>query len=454
MKFNLAIKAAAIFIIACGLLIFLQMIEHKVGERENFRYQAKSAIAQGWSSSQTVVSPILRLTFSKEYDQEVFDKNLEKYVVKRKTKSWHELFVPDSLTLNGQVKIQERYKGIYQVPVYEAAMNIEGQFIKMPEIDKRIVSGERLLKAELVSSLSDMRGITSTPKLQLNGKTIVMHAAKESYLMGNYISADISSSFKKMSQSGAFFSMQFDVRGMDNISFVPAGKQVQASLVSEWPHPYFEGRYLPESREIGTQGFNAKWSMSEFATSIQKSLQNCQASNRDCASVLKANSFGVGLHNPIDVYQKTDRSLKYGFLFILLTFLVFCLFEVIKKTQIHAVQYALVGAALAIFFLLLISLSEHISFAMSYLIAVFACVALIWFYLVYVFKNIKNASFLALGISVLYAMLYVILKSEDFALLMGSGLTFLCLATLMVVTRKIDWYGLNKPQKDVNSILT
>jgi inner membrane protein len=442
MKFNLAVKCAAISVIALGLLLFLQMIEYKVDERNRYRFEAKNAIAQGWSGSQIVVSPILRLTYSKDYDQEVFDENLDKYVVKRKTKKWYELHVPDSLKLDGQVQIQERYKGIYRVPVYEAIMVMEGQFSKIPKVT------ERLLRAELISSLSDMRGISVTPKLRWNNDTITMQAAKDSHLLGNYISADITDQFQGTAQLEASFSMKMNIRGLDVISFVPAGKQVVTTLSSEWPHPYFEGRYLPESRQISDAGFKAKWSMSEFATSIQQTLQSCQLSRDQCVNALRGNSFGVGLHNPIDVYQKTDRSMKYGFLFILLTFLVFCLFEVIKRVQIHPVQYALVGAALAIFYLLLISLSEHISFAMSYLIATFACVSLIWFYLMYVFKNMANASMLSLGIATLYAMLYVILKSEDFALLMGTGLTFISLGTLMVVTRNINWYSLGLSKEE------
>lgn len=442
MKFYLAIKGAAIIVIALGLLVFLEMIEYKVNERNQYRLQAKNSIAQGWSGSQIVVSPILRLTYTKDYDQEVFDKNLEKYVVKRKTKTWHELHVPDSLKLDGQIQIQERYKGIYRVPVYEALMEIEGTFLKMPKVT------ERLVRAELVSSLSDMRGISTTPKLQWNNATIFMQSPKDSYLLQNYISADITEQFQKKAEQPASFTMQINVRGLDGISFVPAGKQVVATLSSDWPHPYFEGRYLPESRDISDAGFNAKWAMSEFATSIQQTLQQCESGHITCASSLSANSFGVGLHSPIDVYQKTDRAMKYGFLFILLTFLVFCLFEVIKRTQIHPVQYALVGAALAIFYLLLISLSEHVSFALSYSLATIACVGLIWFYLLYVFKNLLNASVIALGIGVLYGMLYIILKSEDFALLMGTGLTFLCLGVLMITTRKIDWYGLKQNKQE------
>ena len=150
---------------------------------------------------------------------------------------------------------------------------------------------------------------------------------------------------------------------------------------------------------------------------------------------------------PVDIYQQTDRSLKYGFLFILLTFVVFCLFEIIKRMKIHPMQYTLVGCALAIFYLLLISLSEHLSFALSYFIATVSCVMLIGFYLSFVFKDRKQVTLITLGITLLYGLLYIILKSEDFALLMGTALTFLSLAGLMIITRNIDWYKLSKPTK-------
>jgi len=156
------------------------------------------------------------------------------------------------------------------------------------------------------------------------------------------------------------------------------------------------------------------------------------------------------MHNPIDIYQKTDRSLKYAFLFILLTFVIFCLFETIKQVQIHPIQYALVGAALAIFYLLLIALTEHLNFAIAYLIATCSCVGLIFFYLIYVFHNRSTALSISAGMLSLYGMLYMILKSEDYALLMGSALTFLSLGGLMIATRHIDWYALTK-KSDVST---
>lgn len=444
MKANFAIKFIAIVAISMGLVLLLQMIEYKVSERDQYRADAKASIAQGWSGSQLVVAPILKLTLSKQFTREVFDKNLKAYVQKPVTDTWTELHLPETLSINGNIVLQERYKGIYKIPVYETDITIKGNFSILKSVTHNID------KAQLISSFSDMRGISNTPVISWNNKPIAFETGKDSQLLGDYIDAPLSTFNPKISNA---FTMQTTLRGLDNIRFVPTAKQVSVTLDSQWQHPYFIGRYLPDSRTIEDDGFNAQWNMSEFATSIQQTLNHCKKSSDQCRNDLETNSFGVGLHNPIDIYQKTDRSLKYGFLFIVLTFLVFCLFEAIKRIQIHPIQYALVGAALAIFYLLLIALSEHISFALAYLIASLCCVGLICFYLLHVFKSISNVLSICAGMLALYTMLYMILKSEDFALLMGSMLTFLSLSALMIATRKIDWYALSNRSKHDNSII-
>lgn len=434
MKANLAIKFIAIIAISAGLILFLQMIEFKIEERNQYRYTAKTTIAQGWSNSQLVVSPILQLTLRKKFSREVFDKNLKAYVTKEFTEQWHELHLPETLTINGGIELQERYKGIYKIPVYETALSINGQFPVLENIKHKIIN------AQIIASFSDMRGISSIPTLSWNNNSLPFETGKDAQLLGDYISAKITNFDPKKTHS---FSMKTKLRGLDDLSFVPAGKQVSVALESAWQHPYFIGRYLPDSRTINESGFSADWNMSEFATSIQQTISAC-VDNGECSTALYGNSFGVGMHNPIDIYQKTDRSLKYAFLFILLTFVVFCLFETIKRVQIHPIQYALVGAALALFYLLLIALSEHINFAIAYLIATISCVGLVFFYLIYVFHNRSTALTISTGMLSLYGMLYMILKSEDYALLMGSVLTFLSLGGLMVATRHINWYKLTQ----------
>lgn len=390
MKFQTTFKVLTILIIAIGLLVALGSIEYKVGERGQYRSDAKASIANGWSGRQLIASPLLRLELKKHYDEEVFDKNLKKYVTKKRSLTWEKWILPDQLIIDSSVAMQERYLGIYQIPVYETEFAITGSFTKPVTLEK----GVTIKRAELITSFEDMRGISNTPSLTWNQHKVDFKPGQSAQLLGNYISANI---LDLNPTSKASFTMRAKLRGMDAIRFAPLAKQVETKLTADWPHPYFEGRYLPVHREISATGFSARWEMTEFATSIQSSIKRCKSAPNECPSVLRENSFGVGLHNPIDVYQKTDRSLKYGFLFIALTFIAFLLFEVIKRIQIHPVQYTLVGSALAIFYLLLISLSEHISFASSYAIAALACVSLIGFYLSYVLKNKTQALWFAPG---------------------------------------------------------
>lgn len=437
MKFQYVFKFLSIFVISIGLLLALSSIEYKVQERNQYRTQAKTSIANGWSGSQVVVSPILRLSLSRPYEQEVFDENLKMYVTKQRVSNWTEWHIPDRLNIKSVVSMQERYLGIYTIPVYETKLHIEGEFAQMLTIK----NNASVTKAELITSFSDMRGISSIPVIEWNETSVNFRPAEQPHLLGNYISADLT---RANPLAPAKFTMTTKLRGLDAIHFVPTAKEVTASIESNWPHPYFEGRYLPVKREISDSGFLAVWELSEFATSIQNSIAGCQKDVGGCAHTLRSNTFGVGMHNPVDVYLKTDRSLKYGFLFIFLTFTVFFLFETIKRIRIHPMQYALVGGALAIFYLLLISLSEHISFTKSYLVAAAACVSLIGFYLSYVLNNKLQAFCMSAGMGLLYSALFMILRSEDSALLMGAALTFISLGSLMIVTRNIDWYQLHK----------
>jgi len=202
---------------------------------------------------------------------------------------------------------------------------------------------------------------------------------------------------------------------------------------------------LPAERQISDQGFNSHWGVNSFASSINKVLNNCQRERQNCAYLLRDNQFGVQLGSSVDVYQMTDRALKYGFLFICLTFVVFSLLELQKRYSIHPMQYGFVGAALAVFYLLVISLSEHIRFELAYLIGSTACTLLICGYLKVVLDNTKLTTALGVAFLALYAMMYAILQSEDYAFLMGTLLIFALLAGVMYATRKINWQQFSRP---------
>jgi inner membrane protein len=233
-----------------------------------------------------------------------------------------------------------------------------------------------------------------------------------------------------------------EIMGTEQILFLPVGKVTTVDVSSEWPHPSFVGAFLPDTRTVSANGFQAHWKLSDFATGVNDAVARVErlGAPADQSPGFPDHDLGVRFIQPVDVYQQSERAVKYGFLFVLLTLVAFYLFEVLRRLAVHPIQYALCGGALAIFFLLLASLSEHLPFAAAYSIASVACVGLISFYVGHVLQSARRG--LAFGgvLGALYGSLYVILLSEDYALLLGAVLLFAALALVMIMTRRVDWY--------------
>lgn len=242
--------------------------------------------------------------------------------------------------------------------------------------------------------------------------------------------------------------------GTERLAIVPLGGNTEVQMRSSWPHPSFAGRFLPSEREVKADGFNARWRLSALATTAQQDIANgkkvCDAAStagsdhspspateRDCAD-----SFSVAFIDPVNPYSLSDRATKYGVLFIALTFVAVGLFELMKKLRVHPVQYLLVGSALCSFFLLLVSLSEHLPFGVSYAIAATACVLLLAYYASHMLGSLARGVPLGAGIALLYGLLYVLLQLEQTALVVGAIALFLVLTAVMVLTRNVNWYGL------------
>jgi inner membrane protein len=230
----------------------------------------------------------------------------------------------------------------------------------------------------------------------------------------------------------------FTLRGSRELSVSPLGRRTTATLQSDWGSPSFFGAFLPTDRDVKKGGFKASWTVPYLARGFGQSFENA-AGQMD---LLQQPAFGARFYQPVDHYQLVERSLKYAILFVALAFLVFFVVETVSPQRLHAVQYALVGAAQVLFYLLLLSLSEHIGFALSYLAASVATVALTSLYASSVLASRVRGVALLVVLSALYGLLYVILSAEDYALLIGSGLLFAALAATMYVTRRINWYAL------------
>ncbi|HBX55076.1 cell envelope integrity protein CreD [Pseudomonas sp. UBA2684] len=442
MSRTLAFKLGAIALLILLLLIPLAMIGGLVGERQYQRAEVLQDIARSSSYRQQLIGPILVLPYTKVWQEwKTHAKTGERYLQEQQARG-RLYFLPERFVLNGSVATEVRARGIYKALLYRSDNQISGAF-KLPA---RLGLGDelglyRFERPFLSVGISDIRGISNDLQLRFNGTTLSFAPGSADERFGAGVHAPLP---PLDSQGGQLLEFAFDLKlqGTEQLSITPVGRDSRVELRSDWPHPSFVGEYLPSSREVSSKGFKAQWQTSFFATNLEEALHDCAA--KDSCEGLTGRNFGVNFVDPVDQYLKTERAIKYALLFIGLTFAVFFLFEVLKRLAVHPVQYALVGLSLALFYLLLLSLSEHLSFALAYGISASACVLLIGFYVSYVLRSAVRGGVFAGLLALLYGMLFGLLGAEDYALLMGSVLVFGVLAGVMVLTRKLDWYGVGR----------
>ncbi len=452
MQRQLAIKVIVILIIGAVILIPITMVKSKVYERQNYLEHAKHSVAQSWTGRQLLFTPIIvipyHLSLSKRSTQETG------FYVKEQTTSSdrYQLVLPTDITTNIEVANKSVFKGIYEIPIYNSEINISGEF-SSTELDKAVrkiksMAGFQSIEKPYISIyISDVRGVDKIPQLVLNQKNILLNSGSQLPSLTSGLHSILSKSIGELDNKNLEFTFDLSLRGMDGLSFIPFADNATTRMSSDWPHPEFTGMSLPIDRNISSDGFEATWSSTLYSNNSAELLKQCiETSN--CHD-LPISSSGVDFIEPVDIYLQSERSIKYAMLFIGLSFITFFIFEHIKNIRIHPIQYAFVGLATAVFYLLLISLAEHIAFHWAYLISVSACASLLLFYVKYMLKRFSSALLFSLIITLLYGLLYVIVQAEDFALLMGSLLVFTVLSTLMVITRKIDWYNLSTTEPEL-----
>lgn len=428
-------KIIAIGVLAVLLLIPLSMVSGLVSERKAYRQTAINSIVDGAAGNQLVNGPVWVLPYRQKF-KEVID---EKAGTTREV--WRNFTVqrlPDDLHITGKLRTYPRQRGIYVTQLYTADLTLKGRF-QLPARDS-ISPGAIIEWGEpyLSVGIQDVRGIKSSPALQWGEEKTPFQPGAKMKVLGNGIHAALP---PQVEAKPVDFSFVLALEGMDELSFAPLGRDTEVTLDSAWLHPSFNGRFLPEKRDITANGFNAHWQTSWFATNLNEKFETCMQG--DCSEFSQA-QLGVRLMEPVDVYVQTDRAVKYGFLFVFLTFCVFFLTELLRRVAIHPVQYGLVGLSLAVFFLLVLSLAEQLSFPLAYLLASIACVLQNGFYAGHALGSKKRAAGFVVLLSGLYGLLYLLLCSEDHALLLGSLLLFGVLTGVMVLTRKLNWYGLER----------
>lgn len=292
-------------------------------------------------------------------------------------------------------------------------------------------------------ALNDTRGLNSNILLKINGEETEVLPGSNSPLFAKGLHSHLNNNYKKYERID--FSYEFELQGTEKISFLPSSKNSNVSISSDWHHPSFVGTFIPKSRSISKDGFTASWEISPFNSDAQRNFYDC-SENKKCKE-FQGSSFGVSLYEGGDIYKKVERSIKYAIMFILLTFTSLFLFEVLAKIVIHPIQYTLVGVALVLFYLLLLALSEHMNFAFSYTLASLSCLSLLGYYLSFILGSVKKGLVFAFTLLVLYFVLYFILLSQDYALLMGTILLFVLLGMIMIFTRHVNWHEVQKNYK-------
>ncbi len=444
MKTNFYLKLGVIIFLILALLIPQAFMRGLISERESWRQQAYQSIEQSWPGSQILSGPVMAIPYHLTFNskEKIIDADKKtREIIKEITEDDILYIIPKQLQLHSKLDSSIRYRGIYEVPVYNSQVQVSGEFSNQALLDLMAKHKNHKLIWEnprLSVLVADQRGIASPPNLKWNDGQIAFQpgAHLTDVISGMHANLPMLNNEKP---SNLAFSFNMELRGMRAMNFALLSENTDVQVVANWPHPGFIGEILPEKRDINNQGFTAQWRASAFSHNVTGVLERCQKG--ECSALLE-NTVGFELVQPVDVYQQSDRSIKYAALFIILTFMVLMLFELLKKLRIHPIQYTLVGMALLVFYLLLISLSEHISFLMAYSAGAFASTGLLTLYFGGILHSRKLGLLLGAGLTLLYVLLYVILQAEESALLMGSLLLFSVLSALMLATRHFDWYAL------------
>jgi inner membrane protein len=442
MNRSVLIKLGVIGFLMFLLMFPLMQINGVIRERQSLRDQVLQDIARSSSYSQRVNGPLVVVPYKKTVREWKINPKTDARYQEESEITGQLYFLPERFKLNGTLQTELRSRGIYQARLYHANNKIAGHF-EFPARwgIKEDFADYRFEAPILALGISDIRGIENALTLSFNSQAIKFQPGSKAELLGDGVHAQLP---LQTSDSTTRAEFEFDLRlqGTGQLDITPVGRESQVMLTSDWPHPSFIGDYLPAERKIDARGFTARWQTSFFSTNLEEALSRCALQN-NCTE-FEGRHFGVSLVDPVDQYLKSDRAIKYALLFIALTFAGFFLFEVLKRLAVHPIQYGLVGMAMAIFYLLLLSLAEHIGFALAYVISATACVSLIGFYVAYALQSVWRGLGFGAGLAGLYGMLYMLLGAEDYALLMGAILIFVLLGAVMVLTRNVNWFGLAK----------
>ncbi len=456
-KHPLFTKLVALAAITVLLLIGLGMIEDVVRDRQRYRSLTAQSVADSLAGPQTLMGPMIHSACVESWEVET-GKGDERRMVEQR-REFLLTAMPEQLKLTSGAAMEERSRGLHKVNTFNLKAHITAQWGSLASLQPQSTMKNSRMHCGapiVMMAVGDARGIR-TAQLNLGDQALPLKPGTFHPTYSRGLHAALPESVRGKAD-GLTATLDLELVGTERISIVPLGGNTEVQMTSSWPHPSFSGRFLPSERTVKDDGFSAQWRLSSLATTAQADVVNgsriCVGGYDDSSSEYNAggtttprdcaDSFSVAFVDPVNPYTLSDRATKYGVLFIALTFVAVGLFELMKKLRVHPVQYLLVGSALCSFFLLLVSLSEHLPFGASYAIAATACVVLLAYYASHMLGSLARGIPLGAGVALLYGLLYVLLQLEQTALAVGAIALFLVLAAVMVLTRKVNWYGLTQ----------
>jgi inner membrane protein len=420
---SVTVKLLFIGFLILVLIIPSSMIGSLISERASRQDEMEKDVSDKWSGSQLIQGPVLIIPYTRHYKEKDVTEKL--YVL------------PEALHIKAGVNSEILHRGMFETVVYNTTVKVSGSF--RADIGKLgLPAGQIALdKTKLTFSIADLKGLKTNPVIT-SGKQMLQAQPvfNEKGLFNNGLQADINLTGTQGAEVP--FAFDLDLKGSQELSFLHTGKTTDVEVTGNWKTPSFDGRYLPDYRKVSDSGFTAKWHMLYFNRPF---AQQWAADDTLINQMQKHDDaiFGVKLKVPVDQYQKTMRTSKYGILIILLTFISLFLTELISKQKIHVFNYILIGAAMIIYYTLLLSFSEQIGYNLAYLIASVATIGLVCTFIASLLKNKKAAILFAFILAIFYIFIFVIIQLEDLALLIGSIALFIIVSALMYFSRKINW---------------
>lgn len=435
-----------IVILTCITLLLqipIGMIEHTIQQRSATKDEAVSEVTQKWGQSQTLIGPMLIVP----YNYTTIDANNPKAaatVVRRQA-----TFLPEHFHVKGQLATETRSRGIFDVPVYQGNIVLEGDF-QQPDLSAWHVPADQILwnEVKLIVGLSDARAIQEQVTMRWDDQPFELQA-------GTDRGAVVDSGFHalvpgKSNRSTHPFTIPLRVNGSTSFFVAPLGKDSRIALNSDWRDPSFQGNWLPRTRNITDAGFTADWAI----PSLGRNYPQQWGYDESYAQVVRNSAVGVSLIHAVDPYRMSERSVKYQILFLVLTFASIWLFEILANLKVHPMQYLFIGMSLCLFYLLELSLSEHIGFIPAYGVASTVVVLMVLAYARVVLRARSRAALLGGGLALLYGYLFTLLQEQSYSLLAGSIGLFIALGAVMYLTRNIDWFGIARAQKQDESSIS